>query len=159
MAKRRRQDSSRASWLATNSSKGIGRLRVHSPPGERKSGMPHSVEIPAPVKGTILDAPAIISPSGSTPRPMSEAITANSPSLPSYQIQYGWPDGYFGVRLRRAYAALAADSLVSSFLRMASSAFFGLAMAGATGDFLASLPYCDSLSSSASSSACRAATF
>jgi hypothetical protein len=53
IAKRRRQASARASALETNSSNAIGRLRVHRPPGERKSGMPHSVEIPAPVKGTI----------------------------------------------------------------------------------------------------------
>ena len=53
IAKRRRQASSRASALETNSSNAIGRLRVHRPPGERKSGMPHSVEMPAPVKGTI----------------------------------------------------------------------------------------------------------
>src|SRR5215471_5905264 len=57
MAKRRRQDSLRASWLETNSSNGIGRFFVHNPPGERKSGMPHSVEMPAPVNGTILPAP------------------------------------------------------------------------------------------------------
>src|SRR5579863_2582352 len=75
MAKRRRQDSLRASGLATNSSKEIGRLRVHIPPGERKSGMPHSVEIPAPVKGTMIDAAAIMSPSRSTPLRMSEAMT------------------------------------------------------------------------------------
>src|SRR5580693_628145 len=53
MAKRRRQDSLRASWLAMNSSNGIGLFLVHNPPGERKSGMPHSVEMPAPVKGTM----------------------------------------------------------------------------------------------------------
>src|SRR5262245_20915665 len=56
MAKRRRQDSLRASWLEMNSSNGIGRFFVHNPPGERKSGMPHSVEIPAPVNGTMLPA-------------------------------------------------------------------------------------------------------
>src|SRR5215211_5641065 len=54
MAKRRRQDSSRAAWLDMNSSKGIGASLVQIPPGERKSGIPHSVEIPAPVKGTIV---------------------------------------------------------------------------------------------------------
>src|SRR5579872_5946831 len=78
MAKRRRQDSLRASGLATNSSKEIGRLRVHIPPGERKSGIPHSVEIPAPVKGTMIDAAAIMSPSRSTALRMSEATTALS---------------------------------------------------------------------------------
>src|ERR1700733_3094961 len=95
MAKRRRQVSLRASALATNSSKGIGRLRVHNPPGERKSGMPHSVEMPAPVKGTIMDAPAIISPSCSTPLLMSEAITARSLTGPRYQMQYQGLAGYF----------------------------------------------------------------
>src|SRR5689334_21571840 len=53
MAKRRRQDSLRASWLETKSEKSIGRILVQMPPGERKSGMPHSVEIPAPVNGTM----------------------------------------------------------------------------------------------------------
>ena len=53
MAKRRRQLSSRASWSDRNWSNGIGACLVHSPPGERKSGMPHSVEMPAPVNGTI----------------------------------------------------------------------------------------------------------
>ena len=48
MAKRRRQASLRISWLETNSSNGIGWFLVHIPPGERKSGIPHSVEIPAP---------------------------------------------------------------------------------------------------------------
>src|SRR5580700_2247971 len=56
MAKRRRQDSLRASWLARNSSYGIGLFLVHNPPGERKSGMPHSVEMPAPVNGTMIPA-------------------------------------------------------------------------------------------------------
>src|ERR1700722_13379613 len=77
MAKRRRQDSSRASWLATNSSNGIGRLRVHNPPGERKSGIPHSLKMPAPVKGTIVEAAAIMSPSCSTPLRRSFAITSD----------------------------------------------------------------------------------
>ena len=53
MAKRRRQASSRMSWLATKASNGIGWFLVHKPPGERKSGMPHSVEMPAPVNGTM----------------------------------------------------------------------------------------------------------
>src|SRR5271170_1503589 len=61
MAKRRRQDSLRASWLARNSSNGIGRFLVQIPPGERKSGMPHSVEIPAPVKGRMTSASPIAS--------------------------------------------------------------------------------------------------
>ena len=32
----------------------IGRILVQMPPGERKSGMPHSVEMPAPVNGTTV---------------------------------------------------------------------------------------------------------
>src|SRR5580692_12844121 len=95
MAKRRRHDSLLASRLATNSSKGIGRLRVHNPLGERKSGIPHSVEIPAPVKGTMMEAPAIISPSCSTPLLISETITVDSLRVPPYRIQYRYPSGYF----------------------------------------------------------------
>ena len=44
-------DSLRISALAMNVSNPIGWYLVHMPPGERKSGMPHSVEMPAPVKG------------------------------------------------------------------------------------------------------------
>src|SRR5260370_944999 len=51
MANRRRQASARFSLLTRNSSNGMGRFRVHTPPGERKAGIPHSVEIPAPGKG------------------------------------------------------------------------------------------------------------
>src|SRR5215831_6744135 len=79
MAKRRRHASSRASWLAINSSNEIGRLRVHNPPGERKSGIPHSVEMPAPVKGMIVDAAAIMSPRRSTPLRRSVAIMDDDP--------------------------------------------------------------------------------
>src|SRR5262245_60281732 len=35
------------------SEKSIGRILVQIPPGDRKSGMPHSVEMPAPVNGTM----------------------------------------------------------------------------------------------------------
>src|SRR5688572_21374473 len=56
MANRRRQDSSRASWLARKSEKSIGRILVQRTPGERKSGMPHSVDMPAPVNGTMTSA-------------------------------------------------------------------------------------------------------
>src|SRR5438128_7099189 len=63
MMKRRRHASSRISWLATNASNGIGASLVQMPPGERKSGMPHSVEMPAPVNGTIVSEIAIRSPS------------------------------------------------------------------------------------------------
>src|ERR1700710_1456297 len=79
MAKRRRQASSRASGLATNSSNGIGRLRLHNPPGERKSGIPLSVEMPAPVKGTMVDASAIVWPSWSTPQLRTDAINGDAP--------------------------------------------------------------------------------
>src|SRR5262245_35715508 len=61
MAKRRRQASLRASWLDRNSSNGIGRFFVQIPPGDRKSGMPHSVEMPAPVNGTTTLAVSISS--------------------------------------------------------------------------------------------------
>src|SRR6266566_4903893 len=56
MAKRRRQASLRISWLAMKASNGIGCIRAQMPPGERKSGMPHSVEIPAPVNGSTASA-------------------------------------------------------------------------------------------------------
>src|SRR3982074_738345 len=59
MGRRPRQDSSRIAALARKSSNGIGRFLVHSPPGERKSGIPHSVEMPAPVKGRIRSASLI----------------------------------------------------------------------------------------------------
>src|ERR1044072_2330335 len=61
MAKRRRQDSSRASLLAMKAEKSIGFILVRMPPGERKSGMPHSVEMPAPVNGTITSQTSISS--------------------------------------------------------------------------------------------------
>src|ERR1700730_197231 len=83
IAKRRRQASALASGLETNSSNGIGRLRVHNPPGERKSGIPDSVEMPAPVKGRIVDAAAIMSPSCSTPLRRLDAIIDEDPK--------GWP--------------------------------------------------------------------
>ena len=41
--------------------------------------MPHSVEMPAPVKGTIVDASAIMLPSCSTPLRRSDAITQDYP--------------------------------------------------------------------------------
>src|SRR3954451_13596802 len=101
MAKRRRHDSSRASWLATNSSNGIGRLRVHSPPGERKSGMPHSVEMPAPVNGTIDDASAIMLPSASTPLRRSGAIKGDIRVLPAgANYTHGRPDCQIDATIR-----------------------------------------------------------
>src|SRR5262245_10102143 len=60
MANRRRQDSRRASAEARKSENSIGLYRVQMPPGERKSGMPDSVEMPAPVKATIFSAAAIM---------------------------------------------------------------------------------------------------
>src|SRR6516162_5456427 len=81
MAKRRRQDSLRISWLARNSSNGIGLFLVQSPPGERKSGIPHSVEIPAPVNGAITRAPSTSSISRSTSLSKSGAIIY-APALP-----------------------------------------------------------------------------
>src|SRR2546425_504359 len=83
MAKRRRQDSSRASWLARKSEKSIGRILVQMPPGERKSGMPHSVERPAPVNGTI------ISESSTSSRRRAMAV------FTSGAIMYSGPDGSF----------------------------------------------------------------
>src|SRR6476661_1072027 len=74
MAKRRSQDSSRISRRLRKSSNSIGRYLLHSPPGERKSGMPHSVEMPAPVKGTIRLEAAISSRRRSTALSRSAAI-------------------------------------------------------------------------------------
>src|SRR5262245_55460172 len=58
IAKRRRHASLRISWLARKSSNWIGLFLDQIPPGERKSGMPHSVEIPAPVNGATTRAAA-----------------------------------------------------------------------------------------------------
>src|SRR5205807_4363260 len=74
MAKRRRQDSLRISWLDRNSSNGIGLFLVQIPPGERKSGMPHSVEIRAPVNGTMTRASSMSSRRAVTAVVMSGAI-------------------------------------------------------------------------------------
>src|SRR5256886_11715127 len=83
MAKRRRHASSRISWLARNSSNGIGLFFVQSPPGERKSGMPHSVEIPAPVNGTMMRATSTSSPNRSMALSKSGAIIY-APVLPFF---------------------------------------------------------------------------
>ena len=56
-----RQYSTRPASLDTNSWKSTVRFRAHTPFGLRKSGTPDSVEMPAPVKPTMLDAPAISS--------------------------------------------------------------------------------------------------
>ena len=69
-----RQLSSRASWLARKSPNSIGRILVQMPPGERKSGMPHSVEMPAPVNGTTVPACSTISRSLRIPVSRSDAI-------------------------------------------------------------------------------------
>src|SRR6195256_4141805 len=61
MAKRRRQVSRRIACEARKSSKLIGGMRSHTPPGLRKSGMPDSVEMPAPVNTTTRRAWRIIS--------------------------------------------------------------------------------------------------
>jgi hypothetical protein len=52
MANLRRHASFRASSLLTNASNGIGLLRIQGESGDRKSGTPLSVEMPAPVKPT-----------------------------------------------------------------------------------------------------------
>ena len=56
MVNLRRQASRRASALATKASNGIGLLRIQGLSGERKSGTPLSVEIPAPVKPAMVRA-------------------------------------------------------------------------------------------------------
>src|SRR5882757_11189661 len=86
MAKRRRQDSSRISRLAKNSSNGIGRFLVQMPPGERKSGIPHSVEMPAPVKGTTTRAASTAARSRATPVSRSGAIIYWVPAHASWHI-------------------------------------------------------------------------
>src|SRR5215472_3768269 len=65
-SKRRRQVSRRASSEARKSEKSIGAMRVQMPPGLRKSGMPDSVLMPAPVKKTMRRARAISSLSAAT---------------------------------------------------------------------------------------------
>src|SRR5215212_8341959 len=50
MTNLRRHASRRNSALARKASNGIGLLRIHGLFGERKSGTPLSVEMPAPVK-------------------------------------------------------------------------------------------------------------
>src|SRR5882757_744567 len=121
IANRRRHASSRASGLATNSSNGIGRLRVHNPPGERKSGIPHSVEMPAPVKGTMVDAAAIMSPSCSTPLRRSGAIICDYPKSGRAHYRHGQSDCHFGtlgiVHQRRPQASSYAAFLTQLFLR------------------------------------------
>src|SRR6185437_12017591 len=166
IANRLRHDSSLASELAMNSSNGIGRFFVHNPPGERKSGMPHSVEMPAPVKGTMVDAAAIMSPSCSTPLRRSDAITGTIRKVQAVATiarRFGLPPhrpirAGSGIGAERPnqeaghrYAAFAIGSLASSPDLL--SLFFAFAIGAAAADFRAGLPYCESFSSSASSSA------
>src|SRR5215218_3099769 len=61
----RRQVSRRASALARKSWYWIGAKRVQMPPGLRKSGMPDSVLIPAPVKTTISSLSRILAANSS----------------------------------------------------------------------------------------------
>src|SRR6478735_3425670 len=61
VANLRRQDSRRISSDDMKSSKYMGLYFVQMPPGERKSGMPDSVEMPAPVKATMRLAEPIAS--------------------------------------------------------------------------------------------------
>src|SRR5262249_18510950 len=51
---------------------------VHRPPGERKSGMPHSVEMPAPVNGTMTLAASTMSCSRAIPDSLLEAIISSN---------------------------------------------------------------------------------
>ena len=74
--KRRRQLSSRMSRLARKSPKSIGFILVQRPPGDLKSGIPHSVEMPAPVKGTTTSAWSTSSRSRAIPVSRSGAIMA-----------------------------------------------------------------------------------
>src|SRR5688572_14083726 len=74
MANLRRQLSSRISRLARKLLNSIGRILVQIPPGERKSGMPHSVEMPAPVNGSTVSDPSISSRSREMPVSRSGAI-------------------------------------------------------------------------------------
>ncbi len=63
----RRHASRRASAEAMNSPKSMGRYFVQTPPGERKSGIPDSVLIPAPVNTTACRASTKYRPSRSAP--------------------------------------------------------------------------------------------
>ena len=58
---RKSSDGARFDVIDPATEKSIGRIFVQIPPGERKSGMPHSVEMPAPVNGTITLASSIMS--------------------------------------------------------------------------------------------------
>src|SRR5215831_8885151 len=84
-----------------NSSNGIGLFFVHSPPGERKSGIPHSVEIPAPVNGAMKRAPSTSSCRRSRPVSRSGAIMyAALPSVSAQPMQGGHTMRYLHTMLR-----------------------------------------------------------
>src|SRR5215470_12051103 len=101
MAKRRRQASLRISWLDRNSSNGIGRFLVQIPPGERKSGIPHSVEMPAPVNGTTTCAASMSSRSRAMPVSTSGAIIYSGPRWPDLSAQeQRFPMRYLHTMLR-----------------------------------------------------------
>src|SRR5215469_10893910 len=86
IAKRRRQVSRRASSEARKSEKSIGAIRVQMPPGLRKSGIPDSVLMPAPVNTTARRDPAIararaaISRSNGMPRVWQMCCNTPSPA-------------------------------------------------------------------------------
>src|SRR5262245_29482591 len=88
LANLRRHDSRRASAEARKSPNSIGLYLVQMPPGERKSGIPDSVEMPAPVKATMLSASSIMRSRSSTlaicpPRRQRAGIYAiSAPALP-----------------------------------------------------------------------------
>ena len=106
MAKRRRQLSSRMSRLARKSPKSIGFILVQMPPGERKSGIPHSVEMPAPVKGTTTAACSTSSRSRATPVSISGAIIAQGPpGVPVSTPAYSREQSRRGLRKRSAAAS------------------------------------------------------
>src|SRR5215472_2332430 len=86
ISKRRRQVSRRASSEARKSEKSIGAIRVQMPPGLRKSGIPDSVLMPAPVNTTARRDPSIararsaISRSNGMPRVWQMCCSTPSPA-------------------------------------------------------------------------------
>ena len=66
----RRQDSRRTSSEATKSEKSIGVIVFQIPFGPRKSGIPDSVLMPAPVKTTIFSAASNIALSSTISVPL-----------------------------------------------------------------------------------------
>src|SRR5215469_18463796 len=100
IAKRRRQVSRRASSEARKSEKSIGAIRVQIPPGLRKSGIPDSVLIPAPVNTTARRARSMArvrwAISGSVAMPGVWQMRRDAPSPPCDAR---------GVTVRTAYLA------------------------------------------------------